>query len=381
MGKLVVLIDSGFLKYSTRFVARNRLGIDHRAPLAELANNANAQAVIYDVLAASLRSKLSSIEHNFGKIDRCIVCLDVGDSWRTKVTKTVRPDTGEESSIAYKGHRRTDDPEELAAIVQLNKYYMTAIKFLTDNSSIELVGHNGIESDDYMVILGQTYAKQGNQVIVMSKDADITQAVVSYDNGGFVAIMQPQQHGGMTMVVDHGLRNKSTATDIFNMGQPMQPAMQQAIQTANIVAPQYLLLEKILNGDASDDISPVMLRVSNGRNYKLTAKNLATIFDAIAATNAEGYVKYEDLYDNDKIRLILEHMHRLLFKHELGDIDMSWQTFYYNKFVENRKMVCINKAELGKLYDTVLTTAVEQLRGITPTIAFPTWQVLQQLGM
>lgn len=44
-------------------------------------------------------------------------------------------------------------------------------------------------------------------------------------------------------------------------------------------------------------------------------------------------------------------------------------------------MVVVHRTELGDIYDNIINTAVEQLHGLTPTIAFPSWQVLQQLGL
>jgi hypothetical protein len=237
MGKTVVLIDSGFLKYSTRFAARARLNIANDEPLTKLANHPGAMGAIYDTLATSLRSKLGHFEEHIATIDRCIVCLDIGDSWRTSIKKTLIPGTEQASSIDYKGHRRTTDAEELEAIVKLNGIYKKCIEFLCTNSGIELVGAHGIESDDFMVILSQQYAKQGNLVFVMSKDADITQAVCSTEAKGATIIMQPCHNGEMHFVVDHETYNRSACTSIFSMSEfPTQIA--NIITNAQIVAPQ-----------------------------------------------------------------------------------------------------------------------------------------------
>lgn len=381
MSRTVVLIDSGFLKYSTRFVARNRLGIAHDAPLSVLAEHPKAQQTIYDVLATSLRSKLGTFERNVARIDRCIICLDIGDSWRVNVDKTVIPDTEQASSIAYKGHRRSEDPDELAAIVKLNRLYDTCLKFICNNSGIELIGKKSLESDDFMIVLGQQYAKQGDAVFILSKDADITQAVCYYDNGGCVIIMQPTKEGNMHFVVDHATFNSVKDVSIFGMAKwPIGVA--NVISNAQVLAPQYMLLHKIMNGDASDDISPVMVRVSpGGRTFKLREADMQAIFDEFVRKNPEGYFKIENCYENEDILTILSIAHQRMFKTSFNELPDKWRKFYVDKFIENRKMVVVNKEELGEHYHEVFAAASEQLHGTTPTIAFPTWDILQQLNL
>jgi hypothetical protein len=380
MKRLIVLIDGGWLKYSTRFVAAKRIGASYDTPKSELAKNAKFLAANYDVMATSLRSKLGAIETNFAKIDRCIVCKDVGDSWRTKVEKTLIPGTEQASSIDYKGHRRTDDPDELAAIVQLNRIYDKCLNVICDNSGIECVYKPTYEADDFMIVLSKAYADQGDTVLIMAQDADITQAVYTSASGGHVIVMQPQHDNTMRMVVDHATHDSTSKVSIFSMSEwPI--GLASAINNAQVLAPQYMLFMKILNGDASDDISPVMSRVHNGRTYKLTTKQFDAITAYFAEHNPEGYFKIENLYDDNDIHTILCMVHQAVHKQNFEDLPADWQKFYYDKFVENRKMVVVNKAELGPIYNDVLKTAVSQLHGITPTIAFPSWQVLQQLGV
>lgn len=380
MKRLIVLIDGGWLKYSTRFIAAKRIGAAYDTPKAELAKNAKFLAANYDVMATSLRSKLGSIETNIAKIDRCIVCKDVGDSWRTSIDKTVIPGTERASSLAYKGHRRTDDPEELAAIVQLNRIYDKCLEVICQNSGIETLAKPTYEADDFMIVLSKAYADQGDTVIIMAQDADITQAVYTSETGGTVLIMQPQHSGGMNVVVDHATYEQANKVDIFNMSDtPI--GLASMIKSAQVLAPQYMLLNKILNGDASDDITPVMSRTVNNRTYKLTSKQFDAITAHFAEHNACGYFTIDNCYDDNDIRTILTLTHKFVHKSDFDDLPADWQQFYYDKFVENRKMVVVNRTELGDIYDNIINIAVEQLHGLTPTIAFPSWQVLQQLGL
>jgi hypothetical protein len=153
------------------------------------------------------------------------------------------------------------------------------------------------------------------------------------------------------------------------------------ITNAQIVAPQYVLFDKVMNGDASDDISPIMSRVVNGRTYKLTRKQLDEISGSFANRNSCGFFTEENLYNKDDIMHMLAMAHMRVHKVEFSELTEEWQKFYYDKFVENRQMVCINQRELGGIYDTVLQSALEQLHGLKPVIAFPTWQVLQTFSI
>jgi hypothetical protein len=378
MHRLVVLIDSGLLKYSTRFVARKRLGIPNDAPTEMLANHPSAMATIYDVLATSMRYKLGGIETNYGKIDRCVVCLDIGDSWRCNIPKTPIPDTNAPSSIAYKGHRRTDDPVELEAITKLNGVYKQCINYICRNSGIEQVGSYAIESDDFMVTLSKIYADQGDYVFIMSTDADITQAVYTSDAEGFVAVMQPKENSTMQLVVDVATKDLSRSKDIFHMTQ-MPLGLANALNAAVVVDPSVVVLNKILNGDGSDDISPVMVREVNGRHYKLNTKQFIAVLETL--NSPEHKFTTDDLYLPETIRKILSMQHQFVHKAHFDTLPEKWQNFYIAKFIENRQMVLINKAELGEHYNEVINAAMQQLHGTTPVIAFPTWDILQKLDM
>lgn len=379
MKRLVVLYDGGLLKYASRSAASARLGHSYDTPPQELAADLRFKGALYDCMTTILRSKLLNIEQNFAKIDRCIICNDIGNSWRTKVTKTIIPGTEQASSIDYKGHRRTDDPEELAGLEKLNAIHKDTVTFICDNSGIEQVGYQSYEADDFMVVLSQTYAKQGDFVVIVANDADITQAVASTESGGYVMIMQPKQ-GSTNFVVDHATHNKTSEMSIFSMAE-FPIGLAQTINNAQVLAPQYMLLEKVLNGDVSDDISPVMSRVVNNKRYKLTQKNLQTIFEHFVNKNTCKYFTIENMYNDEDVLDILRLTHQCVHKQSFDDLPQEWKDFYLSKYLENRKMVVINKAELGPIYNDVLQQAVKQLHGTTPTIAFPTWDVLQKLNM
>lgn len=380
MNKLVVLLDGGYVKYMTRYVARNRLRIPHDAPLTELASHTAINATIYDVMAQILRSKLGSIETNIAKISRCIICQDIGNSWRTTVPKTLIPGTEQASSIAYKGHRRTDDPEELAAIESLNACYKRSVNAICANSGIEQVQSYGIEADDFMIMLSRQYAEQGDVVIIICKDADILQALYTSESGGRVLIMQPMKDGAAQFYVDHQTKADASSSSIFDMSK-MPMSLANVVNNANVVAPQYLLFDKIMNGDASDDISPIMSRTVNGRTYKLTRKQLDKITAMLSERNDVGYMTWEQFYDDEAIKAMLALAHQLVHKQEFAKLPAEWQQFYYDKFCENRKMVFCNKQELGDHYNAIWLAASEQLHGLTPTIAFPTYEVLAKLNL
>jgi 5'-3' exonuclease len=377
--KVRVLIDGGLLKYASRFTAKKRLNIQDGevSGMVQLAKHPMAGRVIYDILATSMKYMLSGLS-NYGTLDEVIICTDLGNSWRTKVEKTVIPGLEVDSSGDYKGHRRTDDPEELAAIEILNRHYKTAIEDLARYGNLKVLGRYGIEADDYMVVLSKYFAGKGDIVFVISKDADITQAVTSNESGGCTIILQ-KQADSMHMVVDHGIIQLAKTDSIFEVPKLTNRDLCLAVQTAEILAPQYMLLVKILNGDASDDITPVMVRNVNGRNYKLTAKQIGKIFDYFASKNACGYFRHEDLYDS--VEEILTLAHSFVFGTDFHELAAAWQIFYRNKFKENRKMIVINEFELGELYTMPIEDYLACPDTGLPILQFPTSDIISKLSV
>lgn len=335
-------------------------------PNAELANMPGLRSAMFDVMAASLRSKVATVEACVGKIGQAIICQDVGNSWRASVPKTKIPGSDEDSSIGYKAHRRTDDPEELAAIAKLNDAYKAVVNDICQLASIEQLGSQGIEADDFMIQYARQRAAGGDTVCILSKDFDILQAVQAKPSR--IVIMQPMQSGQMRGFVH--CDDKSNADSIFALSR-LNVTLERFVGTAGKIDPVQVIVDKVFNGDASDDISPIMCRIKNGRRYKLTAKNLNAIRQLCKSEAS--------FYDKETVLAMLSYAHEAVHKQPFESLPLEWQQFYVDKFKENRKLVICNPTELGEHVAAIEQAANEQLVGMQPCFDIPDSRVLSNI--
>lgn len=379
MQRNIVLIDSGLLKYTTKYAVAGRLGVPQGDEgICELVKKPALYRTMFDIFTSTLKTRLNSIQKVFGRIDECIICVDKGVSWRMNIPKTIIPGTENiESSGEYKGHRHLSDPAIIQANFEYNREYEKVLENVCKISNIETVAEKNIEADDFMVNLG-VYLSRENNVIILTDDYDITQAVRVKDNG-FCFVLQ-WKHGKPNLVVPHRALEEAKFDDIFKAPR-WQLQICQAIQNAEIIAPQYLILEKIVNGDSSDDITPVMVREKNGRRYKCNRKGFDAIHQYFAEHNVEGYVTMTNLYVEEDIEAILEIVHQNLFKTSYHDLPQDWQDFYKQKFRENRAMVAINEEELGTERYHLCVDKYQTCGHLQPIIDLPTYDILQRMQL
>lgn len=380
MKPLIVLIDSGWSKYSSRFVARNRLGCipnaeDRQGNIA-LSNDSRAASTIYDVLAMTLRSKLKDIAAMFQQPAHVIICKDEGNSWRAGIPRTVLPGGEQASGVAYKAGRHEDDPANLAAMYKLNRMYEDAVDMVCRYSGFDVASSKSVEADDFMVVLSNYYANHGYNVVIVSEDADIMQAVHKFEGGGHILIYRPR-HADEPLVCSPASLEHLKQPTIFD-NDLFDTALSKYTQKCKVVAPQYLLLNKIMLGDASDAISPVMQRCSGNRHYNLRSKDLDAIALACAAKHDMPYMPKESLWTD--YMLILQMAHQALFKQSFDDLPQDWQTFYVNKYIENVQMVCIDEHVMPSLWADLQAYGA-QLTLHTINLEIPTTNILNRIGI
>lgn len=383
MKPLIVLIDGGWLKYSSRTVCKKRLGVIENGEdpdgCIQLANDARTASMLYDVMVQTLRGRMTTIEQTLQAPMHILVCMDKGDSWRSNIPRTIIP--GEEhqaSGLAYKAGRHSDDPASLAAMYKLNRWYEDALEQASTYSGIQLVASPSVEADDFMVCMSNYYAQHGYNCCIVSEDADITQAVHKFDNGGHVVVFRPRHDDQPYVVSPASLEAINTKPTIFDSLDTFDMSLKR-LQNPKVVASQYLLFWKVLKGDASDAITPVMVRKSaSGRNMGLRQKDFDKLTEMLASKHALSYMPREALWEDIDDILALEH--QLVFKQDFASLPTEWQNFYRAKYVENLQMVCIDEVIMPDLWRSIQDYAANlQLHTVNYNI--PTNDVLSRLGI
>lgn len=383
--KTIALIDGGWCKYSSRFAAKTRLKLGYDDDVA-LSKHPALDAIMYNITAANLRSKLQTIQRYLGAIDNGVICKDVGKSWRADIARTVIPGSHIESGIDYKGSRHSDDPESLAAMEVLNRSFDKALNEIERHSNIQQIFGKRIEADDFMIVLSNYYAQHGYNVIIISEDADIQQAVHKFDNGGHIIIVRPNHFDKQPIVVSPASVDylNMPKTSILATTPVFDALLKNCLDNAIVVAPQYLMFNKVMNGDVSDDITPVMLRQKtcrNGqvKNFRLTQKDIKQITEMLATKHSMGYMPREAIFEDTLD--ILKLAHQLLFGMSFDELPREWQQFYIDKYNENVTMVCIDNhvEKMQKVWGAIEAFAVKfELRDCS--IDIPSLEILKALG-
>jgi hypothetical protein len=368
-------------------VAKNRLvPVKHEDPaddIIELSKHPDRIPVRYDVISMTINSKLKAIEQAFGVIRNVVICMDNGNNWRASMVPPIIPGTEQASMIDYKGDRQANSEAERIAKWSLNQDYEKILRFIANNNDYAVLQdtrpeNERFEADDWLVFMSEKLAKAGELVVVVSNDADVLQSLLTYENAGCVVVIQPKVTGDNVLYTDHFAYEHMKPKSIFDMGNA-STSVTNALQNATIIAKQYMLLDKILLGDASDSISPLMLRNTGSKNMRLTRKQIDAII--LGITEGQRPLLYSDLYD--KTEQIVSLAHELMFKSKFDELPEDWRKFYIDKYEFNRKLVCINEVEnptndimswLDQIYNDSVNVAY------APVISYTPYAILQQFG-
>jgi hypothetical protein len=384
MSKKHLLIDSGWLKYACYWASQRQLkSVDY----LQLAKHPKVFETMYDCVARMLALKIRNAVGLIGQLDAVHICLDDGYSWRAGLTMPKTPVQGD-SGIVYKSHRNDPmDKEMIFAKARLNKWYLEVIKIISDFNGFNVHELLHVEADDILTILSKHLSDQGDICITASHDYDNTQSAYSNpDTEGIVINCYIGQFGNPDkLFIDHWTNSKLSETSIFgnSLVNKLGPQSMTLPQYANVLAKQYMLFEKIMRGDDSDGISPLMIRITNDKNgkpreYALAPKAIPGIIQGIGERNGLGYLAYETLYDTDEMQIVINEVHNQVHKHKL-DIDNEWFKFYMQKYEFNRKLICCNLTEIGQsMHDAITSLFIDYSKLPVGNIA--PYHIMKQVG-
>lgn len=209
-----VLIDSGYLKYASYYVAQRNLKCDD---FIQLAKHPKTFEQIYDALSRMLSTKLRQATSILGNLDTVQICIDDGVSWRASLSAPSTPDE-KASGIIYKSHRHdVEDKEMMNARWRLNQWYLEAIKTISELNHFIVHELRHVEADDILTVRGKQLADQGHFVLTMSHDYDVTQSIYSNkETGGHVVNCYIGNYGNPDkFFITHELSNAISELTIF----------------------------------------------------------------------------------------------------------------------------------------------------------------------
>lgn len=230
------------------------------------------------------------------KPKRIIMTVD-SYSWRKELMSSGEDKDG--NNMEYKGHR------EQSSTVNWDNFYKVVDIFndiIKTKHNVIVQRDNGMECDDLIYIWSEKLFNNGENVIIMSADADLNQLIKFSDKRkNFVIQFVPasnqrkfiynkeflMEHTESETSLDDLLENieESTIFD-FNLKVDVNRKFNNVLKRKmnefknRTVDPHISLLTKILTGDAGDNVAPVVGFRTTLSNGKTRAVNL-TELDAL----------------------------------------------------------------------------------------------------
>jgi 5'-3' exonuclease len=193
------------------------------------------------------------------------VLVTDGGSWRKQL-----PIPTQLQDTTYKGNR--------APAKELDwKYIYGALTDLSDKCSelgITVANHSSIEGDDWIWYWSRRLNANGTSCIVWSSDNDLKQ-LVQVDPGTCAFTAWYNDRNGVWFN-DELNEDKLDDLDFFmqpiRVKSPLLENLRQASRTTSFINPDDIVMEKIICGDAGDNIKSIAKTICGSKTYKVSIK-------------------------------------------------------------------------------------------------------------
>lgn len=317
--KLTLVVDGNWLLMSRLSIIRNRFTSENQ---------------MIKELKVMMCKSINVMLKNIPIIDNVILVGD-GGSWRNDIEV---PEFLKFKNIEYKGNREKDPNINWDAIFEgYEEFFDTVSK-----GGIITSKHKGIEGDDWCWFWSRYLNSQGTNVIIWSKDKDLTQLVDVNTNTGCFTVCWNKDY--MTKLCQEN--NIDDMSFFFNTqyanNEKILGYIENKAKTINEVFPGDVIIDKIIRGDAGDNILPIMTKksITGTKTYRISTSDLPTGLDISNKSDVWTYI--HSIYSNKKYAGKLQEDEQEVIEH-----------FEYNK-----KLVYLNKESIPEeilniMYDSI----------------------------
>ena len=311
--KLTLIVDGNWLLMSRLSVLNNRFADEYE---------------LNQELKLMLIKSINKVLRFFPFIDNIIFVAD-GGSWRNQleIPQYIYDEISEIQSPEYKGNRvRSDDIDWDLLFSSYNDFITTL-----QSTGITSCQENGIEGDDWCYHWSTLLNSQGTNCIIWTKDNDLKQLVSMNSDKCFTAWWN-EANGLFVEDFPEDEFNFLFNTE-FNINEDILNKLIDKAKEIHKIDPKTIVVDKIIRGDAGDNIYPIILRKSktnSGRMFKVATKD----------------IDYElDYNDDNAIFNYIDHL--IHQKNYEGRIDKS-EDDIINHFKYNRRLVVLEKDSYPK---------------------------------
>ena len=263
MSRCTLLVDGNWLLRSRKFAVEDKfaVGLDDYTP---------GFIALKQLLSQSLIGMINALKI----VDDVIIVRD-GGSWRKKLEK---PKT---YCTAYKANRKLSEQDDWSQIWKAYEEWCNQCKNIGMTVSHEF----DAEGDDWIAYWSNNLSNKGNDVIIWSTDHDLQQLVTLKDDGTFVAWYE--KSAGLVL---HKRADKRGVLplDFFLMPEDSGNMiwLKENILKIDYIEPSDIIMEKIICGDAGDNILSIIVNKTTTakgkpKTNKVTVKDWNTVKDEL----------------------------------------------------------------------------------------------------
>ena len=221
---------------------------------------AHSRRELQELMAKSITIVLN----RFACIDNVVLVTD-GGSWRKQL-----PVPQQLQDTTYKGNR--------APAKELDwKYIYGALSDLSEQCKelgITVSNHSSIEGDDWVWYWSRRLNAEGTSCIIWSSDNDLKQLVQVDDSTCAFTAWYNDRNG--VWLPDDLNEDQLDDLDFFmtpiRVKSPLLENLKQFAKTTSFIKPDDIVMEKIICGDAGDNIKSIAKVVSGSKTYKVSIK-------------------------------------------------------------------------------------------------------------
>ena len=262
---------------------------------------------------------INIVLRTFPSIDNVIFVAD-GGSWRNNIEV---PLFIKNEGIEYKGNRIKDKSIDWNTIFSGFEDFINKM----NTAGIYTCRESEIEGDDWCWYLSRKLNSENTNVIIWSKDRDLLQLVKSDKNGCFTCWWNKENGVFFEEYPDEYTDFLLNPYYIENL------TFYKEIQSKSIkftkIDPNTIIIDKIIRGDQSDNIIPIILRNSKGtstKKFRVSTKDINYHINIFSDTDINNYIS-----------------NLISSKNYIGRINKSYENIVEH-FKYNRKLVCLNKS-------------------------------------
>lgn len=288
---------------------------------------------------------IKSIEvvlRQFPVIDNIIFVSDCG-SWRNGVEK---PSFITED---YKGNRVKSEDIDWDLIFSNFEDFINKLK----SSGITTSKEMGIEGDDWAWYWSTKLNSEGTNVMIWSKDKDLTQLVHTTKDKCFT-ICWSKESGVIAEKIE-----EEELDYLFNYEYSVNETLFSNIveksKGIEYINPKDVIIDKIIRGDKGDNIFPIIEKKSNTnpeKSFRVYKKDLDNTIDVHNDDNIHEYIekilksksyagkiekKENDIFEHFKYNTTLVELNKKNYPKEILDIFENYSTYNCTKDISEAK--------------------------------------------